>query len=93
MFDGVSRIIKGINNKHEEKSWSRAFSIGTGILSIILSVTILIFPVVREIFVGWLIGFVALIIGSQIIMEGLTGRFSMTPINGTFNRTGRDIEK
>ncbi|VFJ14541.1 DUF308 domain-containing protein [Candidatus Nitrosocosmicus franklandus] len=26
MFDGVSRVIKEINNKHEEKSRSRAFT-------------------------------------------------------------------
>lgn len=93
MFDGISRIIKGINNKNEEKSWSRAFSIGSGILSIVLSVMILVFPVVGEIFVGLLIGLAALIIGSQIIMEGLTGRNKMNSINGTVNGTGRGIEQ
>ena len=93
MFDGISRIIKGINNKNEEKSWSRAFSIGSGILSIVLSIMILVFPVVGEIFVGLLIGLAALIIGSQIIMEGLTGRNKMNSINGTVNGTGRGIEQ
>ena len=54
---------------------------------------ILIFPVVGEIFVGLLIGLAALIIGSQIIMEGLTGRNRMNSINGTVNGTGRGIEQ
>lgn len=74
MFDGVSRVIKGINNKYEEKKWSRAFSIGSGIISIILAIMILVFPLVGVIFVGLLIGIAALIIGSQIILEGVTGR-------------------
>ena len=93
MFDGISRIIKGINNKHEEKSWSRAFSIGSGILSIVLSVMILIFPVVGEIFVGLLIGLAALVIGSQIIMEGLVGRIRINSSNGADSYTGRHIDQ
>lgn len=74
MLDGASRIVKGINNRHEEKSWSRAFSIGTGALSIVLAVMILVFPLIGIIFVGLLIGIAALIIGIQIISEGVRGR-------------------
>jgi uncharacterized membrane protein HdeD (DUF308 family) len=73
LFDGISRIIHGVGDK-ESRSWARGFSIGVGILEIILSIMILVSPVIGDALVGILIGIALLIVGIQVVVAGVSGR-------------------
>jgi uncharacterized membrane protein HdeD (DUF308 family) len=73
LFDGFSRISHGVGEKVESK-FDRFFSIGTGILSIVIALAIMVSPAFGFAFVGFLIGIAILITGLQIIVAGLRGR-------------------
>lgn len=73
LFSGISKIIDGINEKHI-RNWKWGFIVGSGILSIILSIAILVFPVIGIIIAGLLIGISLLVTGVQMISSGLFGR-------------------
>jgi uncharacterized membrane protein HdeD (DUF308 family) len=73
LFDGISRIAHGVGDK-ESRGWARGFSIGVGILEIILSIMILVSPVIGAALVGILIGIALLIVGIQVVVAGVSGR-------------------
>jgi uncharacterized membrane protein HdeD (DUF308 family) len=73
LFDGISRIIHGVGDK-ESHAWARGFSIGVGILEIILSIMILVSPAIGAALVGILIGIALLIVGIQVVVAGISGR-------------------
>jgi uncharacterized membrane protein HdeD (DUF308 family) len=73
LFDGISRIIHGVGDK-ESRGWARGFSIGVGILEIILSIMILVSPVIGAALVGIFIGIALLIVGIQVVVAGVSGR-------------------
>jgi uncharacterized membrane protein HdeD (DUF308 family) len=72
LFDGASRIIEGVAEKARHL-WNRAFNIGTGVVSVILSVMIIAMPFIGEIFISLMIAFALLITGVVIITSGLYG--------------------
>ena len=69
MVDGFSRIADGLTNK-SDKRVVRGFTIGVGILAIIISVGVNIFPFWGKLFVSKLIAVDLIIIGIQIITSG-----------------------
>jgi len=69
MVDGFSRIADGLTNK-SDKRLVRGFTIGVGILAIIISVGVNIFPFWGKLFVSKLIAVDLIIIGIQIITSG-----------------------
>lgn len=71
-FDGVSRIVEGVAEKARHL-WNRAFNIGTGVVSVILSALIIAMPFLGEIFISLMIAFALLITGVVIITSGLYG--------------------
>ena len=73
LFDGISRITHGAGDR-ESHGWSRGFSIGVGVLEIILSIMILVSPVIGAALVGILIGIALLIVGIQVVVAGISGR-------------------
>jgi uncharacterized membrane protein HdeD (DUF308 family) len=73
LFDGISRIVHGVGDK-ESRGWASGFSIGVGILEIILSIMILVSPVIGAALVGVLIGIALLIVGIQVVVAGVSGR-------------------
>jgi uncharacterized membrane protein HdeD (DUF308 family) len=78
LFDGIGRISHGVGEKTNKLE--RFFSIGTGILSIVIAIAIIVSPAFGFKFVGFLIGIAILITGIQIIVAGLRGRkMSFTP--------------
>ena len=73
LFDGISRVIHGVGDK-ESRGWARGFSIGVGILELILSIMILVSPAIGAALVGILIGIALLIVGIQVVVAGISGR-------------------
>lgn len=73
MFDGFARIIEGVVNRNH-KSWIRGFSIGVGVLSVVISALILAVPFFGAVFAGLLIGISLLIVGIQMLAAGLSTR-------------------
>lgn len=73
LIDGISRIVHGFRNKHDSKL-SKSFSVGTGILSIILGIIVIAMPGVGLVFAGILIGIALLVTSIQIISEGVSGQ-------------------
>lgn len=69
MVDGFSRIADGLTNK-SDKRLVRGFTIGVGILAIIISVGVNIFPFWGKLFVSKLIAVDLTIIGIQMITSG-----------------------
>jgi uncharacterized membrane protein HdeD (DUF308 family) len=73
LMDGFARIVDGITNK-ANKGWVRGFTIGVGILAVIISVMILASPVFGAVFAGLIIAMALLIIGIQMVAAGVSGR-------------------
>jgi len=73
LFDGISRIVHGIRDKQASK-WAKSFSVGTGVLSIILAVIVIAFPAIGLVFAGILIGIALLVTSLQILSAGISGR-------------------
>jgi uncharacterized membrane protein HdeD (DUF308 family) len=69
MMDGFARITNKAN-----KGWVRGFTIGVGILAVIISVMILASPVFGAVFAGLIIAMALLIIGIQMVAAGASGR-------------------
>ena len=69
MVDGFSRIADGLTNKSYKKP-VRGFTIAVGILALIISVGINIFPLWGKLFISKLIAVNLIIIGIQIITSG-----------------------
>ncbi len=69
MFDGFARIIHGFTDK-QLRGWSRGFSIGVGILAVVISVMILVSPFFGLVLAGFFIGIALIIIGIQMIVAG-----------------------
>jgi hypothetical protein len=49
MMDGLARIVDGVTNK-ANKGWVRGFTIGVGVLAVIISIMILAAPVFGAVF-------------------------------------------
>jgi uncharacterized membrane protein HdeD (DUF308 family) len=82
MFDGFARIIHGFTDK-QLRGWSRGFSIGVGILAVVISVMILVSPFFGLVLAGFFIGIALIIIGIQMIVAGFSGReTSLVPTTG-----------
>jgi uncharacterized membrane protein HdeD (DUF308 family) len=73
MMDGFARIVDGVTNK-ANKGWVRGFTIGVGVLAVIISIMILAAPVIGAIFAGLIIAMALLIIGIQMVAAGVSGR-------------------
>ena len=73
MMDGFERIVDGVTNK-ANKGWIRVFTIGVGVLAVIISVMILVSPVFGAVFAGLIIAMALLIIGIQMVAAGVSGR-------------------
>jgi uncharacterized membrane protein HdeD (DUF308 family) len=73
LMNGFARIVDGITNK-ANKGWVRGFTIGVGILAVIISVMILASPVFGAVFAGLIIAMALLIIGIQMVAAGVSGR-------------------
>lgn len=84
LFDGIARIISGFVDK-QQTGWSRGFSIGVGILEIVISMMILVAPIFGVEFAGILIGIALIIIGIQMISAGVAGRRMTLPSVGFKN--------
>jgi uncharacterized membrane protein HdeD (DUF308 family) len=89
MFDGFARIIHGVTDK-QLRGWSRGFSIGVGILAIIISVMILVSPFFGVVLAGFFIGIALIIIGIQMIAAGVSGRESDIVPTGFKDRLSRN---
>jgi uncharacterized membrane protein HdeD (DUF308 family) len=89
MFDGFARIIHGFTDK-QIRGWSRGFSIGVGVLAVIISVMILVSPFFGLVLVGFLIGIALIIIGIQMIAAGFSGRETDIVPTGFKDRLSRD---
>lgn len=81
LFDGIARIISGFTDKGQ-RGWSRGFSIGAGILAIIISMIILASPLFGVELAGIFIGIALIIIGVQMISAGVAGRKLTLPSTG-----------
>jgi uncharacterized membrane protein HdeD (DUF308 family) len=73
LVDGISRIVHGMRDKHTAK-WTKSFSVGTGILSIILAIIVIALPAIGLIFAGILIGIALLVTSLQILSTGIKGQ-------------------
>ena len=72
MFIGITRILHVIKQPPAQK-WLRAFSAGSGIFSIILSVLTMISPTFGIILVDIFVSFALLINGLEMITTGISG--------------------
>lgn len=73
LVDGISRIVHGIKDKTSAK-WSKGFSVGVGVLSIVLAIIVIVFPGIGLIFAGILIGIALLVTSFQILSAGISGQ-------------------
>ena len=73
MFDGFARIIEGVVNRNH-RPWIRGFSLGVGVLSVVISALILAVPFFGAVFAGLLIGISLLIVGIQMLATGVSAR-------------------
>ena len=73
MFDGFARIIHGFADR-TERGWVRGFSIGVGILAVVVAGMIIASPLFGAVLAGLLIGIVLLIVGIEMISAGIGGR-------------------
>ncbi len=69
---GIARIIQGITNKIMSK-WSRAFLIGVGVLSLIISFIVFAHPLSGVVLLVFLLAINLLIIGIESIIHGVSG--------------------
>jgi uncharacterized membrane protein HdeD (DUF308 family) len=75
LFSGISKIIHGINDKYGKK-WHKGFNVAAGVLSVVLAIAILVFPIVGIAFAGLLIAISMLITGIQMIFSGVSGKMA-----------------
>lgn len=72
-FWNKTNLIIRVTNK-ANKGWVRGFTIGVGVLAVIISIMILAAPVIGAIFAGLIIAMALLIIGIQMVAAGVSGR-------------------
>jgi uncharacterized membrane protein HdeD (DUF308 family) len=77
LFIGFSRIVHGILDKRISK-WSRAFLIGVGILSIVVSFMVLTNPFLGLFLLILILAVNLLIIGIESIVEGISGNRNLS---------------
>ena len=65
--------MSGIINK-EIREWSRAFSIGVGVIAHTISISIMVSPLFGLRLAGLIIGIALLIIGIEMVIAGITGK-------------------
>jgi uncharacterized membrane protein HdeD (DUF308 family) len=73
LFEGIALIIHGFGDK-TQRGWSRGFSIGVGILAIIVAGLMIVSPPFGAALAGLIIGIVLLIVGIQLVSAGIGGR-------------------
>jgi uncharacterized membrane protein HdeD (DUF308 family) len=73
LFEGIALIIHGFGDK-TQRGWSRGFSIGVGILAIIVAGLMIVSPPFGAQLAGIIIGIVLLIVGIQLVSAGIGGR-------------------
>jgi uncharacterized membrane protein HdeD (DUF308 family) len=73
LFQGIAMIIHGFGDK-TQRGWSRGFSIGVGVLAIIVGVLMIVSPFFGAALAGLIIAIVLLIVGIQLITAGIGGR-------------------
>jgi uncharacterized membrane protein HdeD (DUF308 family) len=66
-------IIHGFGDK-TQRGWSRGFSIGVGVLAIIVGILMIVSPFFGAVLAGLIIAIVLLIVGIQLITAGIGGR-------------------
>jgi uncharacterized membrane protein HdeD (DUF308 family) len=83
LFVGIEKIVSGIINK-ESREWSRAFSIGVGVIAHTISISIMVSPLFGVRLAGLIIGIALLIIGIEMIIAGISGRRQqLVPTSGS----------
>jgi len=73
LFLGISHVVYGVGSS-ESPGWARGFSIGAGALAIAISFLVMASPFAGAVFVSVFLGIALLIIGIEIIVDGVTGR-------------------
>jgi uncharacterized membrane protein HdeD (DUF308 family) len=73
LFEGIALIIHGFGDK-TQRGWSRGFSIGVGVLAIIVAGLMIVSPFFGAGLAGLIIGIVLLIVGIQLVSAGIGGR-------------------
>jgi uncharacterized membrane protein HdeD (DUF308 family) len=74
LFEGIALIIHGFGDK-TQRGWSRGFSIGVGVLAIIVAGLMIVSPLFFGAqLAGIIIGIVLLIVGIQLVSAGIGGR-------------------
>jgi uncharacterized membrane protein HdeD (DUF308 family) len=73
LFVGIAMIIHGFGDK-TQRGWSRGFSIGVGIIAIIVAGLMIVSPFFGAALAGLIIGIVLLIVGIQLVSAGIGGR-------------------
>jgi uncharacterized membrane protein HdeD (DUF308 family) len=73
LFEGIAMIIHGFGDK-TQRGWSRGFSIGVGVLAIIVGILMIVSPFFGAVLAGLIIAIVLLIVGIQLITAGIGGR-------------------
>jgi uncharacterized membrane protein HdeD (DUF308 family) len=78
LFEGIAMIIHGFGDK-AQRGWSRGFSIGVGVLAIIVAGLMIVSPFFGAALAGLIIGIVLLIVGIQLVSAGIGGRETRLP--------------
>ena len=73
LFEGIAMIIHGFGDK-TQRGWSRGFSIGVGVLAIIVGILMIVSPFFGAVLAGLIIAIVLLIVGIQLVTAGIGGR-------------------
>ena len=73
MVDGFSRIADGLTNKSNKK-WVRGFTVGVGILAVIIAFLVIVSPAFRAVLASIMISISLLIIGIEMITTGISGQ-------------------
>ena len=73
MIDGFSRIADGLTNKSNKK-WVRGFTVGVGILAVIIAFMVIVSPAFGAVLASIMISISLLIIGIEMITTGISGQ-------------------
>ena len=73
MVDGFSRIADGLTNKSNKK-WVRGFTVGVGILAVIIAFMVIVSPAFGAVLASIMISISLLIIGIEMITTGISGQ-------------------
>ncbi len=73
MVDGFSRIADGLTNKSNKK-WVRGFTVGVGILAVIIAFMVIVSPAFGAVLASIMISISLLIVGIEMITTGISGQ-------------------